>query len=158
VSAPNFVTPATIGVAILMTTLGTSATLFARKKDPPRRNLCGVIDHVQYIPVHGQARTFNDKRTPLPSLPLIIYQQQAEQDCCDGLKQIAATTTDKKGRFDLLNVKYGHYWLSTEWNGKAYKYAFEYPFSNDPDITCSLQGIDLKDDGSAAWWVTITLD
>jgi hypothetical protein len=74
------------------------------------------------------------------------------------LEQIAATTTDKKGRFDLVDVKYGHYWLSTEWKGKPYRYAFDYPFSNDPDITCSLQGIDLKDDGSAAWWVTITVD
>jgi len=73
------------------------------------------------------------------------------------LKQVAATTTDKKGKFDL-DVKAGNYWLSTEWNDKAYKYAFDYPFSNDPDVTCSLQGIDLKDDGSAAWWVTITVD
>ena len=154
----NSVTGARLRVVVLVAVLGTSATLFARRKDPPRHNVCGVIDHVQYMPVRGQTNTFNDKRTPLPSLPLVFYRQQGEQGCCDGLEQVAAVTTDKKGRFDLVDIKYGHYWLSTEWNNKAYKYAFDYPFSNDPDISCSLQGIDLKDDGSAGWWVTITLD
>ena len=149
---------ATSFAAVLIAVLVASATLFGRKKDSPGRDhLCGIVDHVQYIPVRGRTKTFNDKRTPLASLPLVFYQQQAGQSCCDGLKQVAATTTDKKGKFDL-DVKAGNYWLSTEWNDKAYKYAFDYPFSNDPDVTCSLQGIDLKDDGSAAWWVTITVD
>jgi len=148
-----------VNLAALTAILVVSAALFARKKDPsPPDHLCGVIDHLQLIPVSGRARTFTDKRIPLRSLALAFYQQQNEKNCCDGLSQIATTITDKNGRFDLINVKYGHYWLSTEWNSKAYKYAFDYPFSTNPDITCSLQGIDLEDDGSAQWWQTITLD
>jgi hypothetical protein len=150
---------AAIYAAVLIAMFVASTTLFARKKDQPRLDhLCGVIDHVQYVPVREHINTFNDRRTPLPSLPLIFYQQQAGQSCCDGLKQVAATITDKNGKFDLVEVKFGHYWLSTEWSKKTYKYAFDYPFSNDPEVTCSRQGIDLKDDGSVAWWVTITVD
>jgi hypothetical protein len=146
-------------IAGLTTILIVSGTLFARKRDPQHADhLCGVLDHVQHIPVRGFTRTYTEKRTPLPSLAIVFYQHQDGQNCCDGLKRIAATTTDKKGRFDLADVKYGQYWLSAEWNNKAYKYAFAYPFSKDADITCSLQGIDLEDDGSAQWWQTITLD
>jgi hypothetical protein len=146
-------------IAALTTLLFVSGTLFARKKDPQLADhLCGVLDHVQHIPVRGFTRTYTEKRTPLPSLALVFYQQQDGRNCCDGLKQIAAAITDKKGRFDLADVKYGHYWLSAEWNSTAYNYAFDYPFSRNADITCSLQGIDLEDDGTAQWWQTITLD
>jgi hypothetical protein len=148
-----------VHIAAGITVFMTSATLLARKKDPPRlEHLCGVIDHVQYIPIRGSTRSFTDKRTPLPSLSLVFYQQRNGENCCDGLKQIATTSTDKNGRFDVVNIQGGHYWLSTEWNNRAWKYAFDYPFSTDPNITCSGQGIDLKDDGSAQWWQTITLD
>jgi hypothetical protein len=148
-----------VQVVTLTTILVPSATLFARKKSPPHLDhLCGIVDHLQLTPVRGATRTFTDKRTPLPSLALAFYQQQNGQNCCEGLKQIAATVTDKSGRFDLPDVKYGQLWLSTEWNNKVYKYAFNYPFSTNSGITCSLQGFDLKDDGSAQWWQTITLD
>ncbi len=136
-----------------------SGTLFAEKKESRSADhLCGVLDHVQHIPVRGYVRTYTEKRTPLPSLAVVFYQQQDGQRCCEGLRKIAIAITDKKGRFDLADVKNGHYWLTTEWNNKAYKYAFDYPFSKDADITCPLQGIDLEDDGSAQWWQTIALD
>ncbi len=148
-----------VGLAVLSTIFTASGTLFARKKDPQHLDhLCGVVDHLQLTAVSGFTKTFTDKRTPLPSLALAFYQQQNGQNCCDGLKQIATTVTDKNGKFDLADVKYGHFWLSTEWNNKAYKYAFDYPFSMNTAITCSLQRIDLEDDGSAQWWQTITLD
>ena len=147
-----------IHIAALTTTLLVSRTLFAQKKGPQHLDhLCGVVDHLQLTAVRRFTRTFTDKRTPLPSLALVFYQQRNGQDCCEGLKQIATTVTDKKGRFDLPDVKYGHFWLSMEWNNKTYNYAFDYPFSTSPDMTCSLQGIDLEDDGSAQWWQTITL-
>jgi hypothetical protein len=147
-----------VHIAALTTTL-VASTLFAQKKGPPHLDhLCGVVDHLQLTAVRGFTRTFTDKRTPLPLLALVFYQQQNGQNCCEGLKQLATIVTDKNGRFDLPDIKYGHFWLSTEWNNKTYKYAFEYPFSASRDITCSLQGIDLEDDGNAQWWQTITLD
>lgn len=148
-----------VQIAALTTTLVASGTLFAQKTGPQHLDhLCGVVDRLQLTAVRGFTRTFTDKRTPLPSLALVLYQQQNGQNCCEGLKQIATTVTDKNGRFDLPDVKYGHFWLSTKWNNKTYKYAFDHPFSTRPDMTCSLQGIDLDDDGSVQWWQTITLD
>jgi hypothetical protein len=148
-----------VHIAAFTVMLLVSGTVFAQKKGPQHLDhLCGVADHLQLTAVRGFTKTFTDKRSPLPSLSLVFYQQQDGQNCCEGLKQIATTVTDKNGKFDLPNVKYGHFWLSTEWNNKTYKYAFDYPFSASRDITCSLQGIDLEDDGSAQWWQTISLD
>ena len=148
-----------VHMAALATILIDTSALFARKKKPQHLDhLCGVADHLQLTAVRGFTRTFTDKRTPLPSLALVFYRQQNGQNCCVGLEQIATTVTDKKGKFDLPEVKNGRFWLRTEWNNKTYKYAFDYPFSTSPGMTCSLQGIDLEDDGSAQWWQTITVD
>ncbi|SRR6266498_1807566 len=145
------------GVSALLVCMVLLTALNARKKEHKVfSRLCGVVDHVEYVPAHGSAK--EQKKTQLSEIPMVLYEGDENTGCCDNLKKIGDLSTGKHGDFDFKDVAPGNYWLSMRWNEKDYKIAFTHPVSHEADATCSSQGIDLQADGKADWWMTITVD
>ena len=145
-------------VAILAITF-IGQILHAQQKKPWKVDwLCGRLEYVQKIPDHKIANTFSEKRKALRDVSVGLHERHENGACCDGLNAVETIQTGRGGHFEFKTKKPGDFWMATNWSGKEYKLAVVYkPEKNSPTM-CSQQGIALDGEGSADWWITITVD
>jgi hypothetical protein len=73
------------------------------------------------------------------------------------LDPVDTTTSSRGGQFEFKAVKPGNYWFTANWKEKEYKVALVSEAKNSA-TKCSEQGIQIDDEGTASWWITITVD
>jgi hypothetical protein len=112
--------------------------------------LCGLLEHVNEVPLKNHPNSLKWIRTPLPNVALSLYEQR-EGD------PIETTQTRKGGKFQFKTKQPGKYWIKAHWNSNDYELRVEYRESKF-GVNCSGQGIAIDDDGEARLWVSITLD
>jgi hypothetical protein len=147
-----------VAATFLIAALFVQAGIAADKNPWSVGRICGRVVYLQRIPIRKQPNTYSDKRTDLKGIPLELCESPKGSPCCEDLKSVSATVSDKHGEFDFNPEKAGHYWLTAKWNGRDYTVAVEFAPQRVPSTICSQQGIQMEDGEDASWWVTVTVD
>jgi hypothetical protein len=120
--------------------------------------ICGRVEFVHRIRDKTSADTYSEQRKTLRGVQLGLSEAGDHEDCCDGLKSVAAVTSGKNGRFEFKQENPGHYWLTANWNGKSYKVRVVYEPQKNSSTLCSQHGIQIEDEKEVGWWKTVSVD
>ena len=142
-----------VGVALMAQALGAQG-----KKPWHVDRLCGRAQYVKRIPEKKNPNIHSDERKDLKAIRLELYESNEDIPCCESLKILGTTVSGRSGQFEFKPDHAGNYWLVASWNGKEYSVPVVYEPLKKSTTMCSDQGIQIEDDGSASWWVTVTVD
>ena len=119
--------------------------------------VCGRVEYVKRIPDKKRPSKYSEKGKNLRNVQLELYESGENPSCCM-LKSSGWTITGRDGEFEFKGVKAGDYLLMANWNGKKYQVSLSFKPKEKSTTVCSEQGIRLEDDGTADWFVTVTVD
>ncbi|MBI3476105.1 MAG: hypothetical protein HY010_10260 [Acidobacteria bacterium] len=145
-------------MGILGLILVVQASYSQEKKPWNVDQICGRVEYLKRIPEKKHTDNYSEKRKSLKDVPLELYESSENQACCEGLKSVGSYVSGRNGQFEFRPEKPGHYWLTAKWNGKEYNVGVVYEPQKKSSTLCSQQGLQIEDDGSASWWITVTVD
>lgn len=147
--------PPSVVIALL---LGTPAQHVPMPGEWVMNGACGVVEHVDLIPVPNRVRTYTDKRRPLANVKLELYRWEEEEPCCEENQRVNSTLTDKKGRFAFSGLGQGKYWVVAWWNQKEYQFPAIFNPADKVNGDCASQGFQIDSQGTFQGFKTVTLD
>jgi hypothetical protein len=148
-----------VNFAVLFVT----ATLILQLRHNPEpapqqiNHLCGRLDHADRVKVGDRAYSYSHRKV-LGAVELELYKANGNRACCADLERIDVVTSNKRGRFEFRRAAAGFYWVRSEWNGKEFKLPIVFKPEKNFATECSEQGILIDDEGSAEWWLSVTVD
>jgi len=131
------------------------------KKEPPAvERLCGTLEHAEYVPIKGQANSFERKSSNLPKVALRLYEAAGDRPCCETLRLVSETRSNHWGNFRLEKngLPPGLYWIVASPASREYRLLVRYAPAKGSTDLCKDYCFEVNNEGEFSIGKTIVVD